>query len=748
MYAWTEQRLLTTLFALLTQTKIPVAVCLFIDGLDEFDGRYIALVEMIHSLANQAHVKICLSSRPLPDFHKAFDGRPSLRLQDLTSRSIGAHAKDQLLLSIEKQSYYSNGDKEMAKHLMSNLVWRAEGVFLWAVIAIRNLRDGLHDIVDMRELQREIESLPTGVESLYMQMLTRIKPAYKRDAARFLQIFLYDSEDSVMSLDLFRLYFIDVQRVGEDLPLVCHKIDDSNLVKACQNLGTKLLSHTVGFLDLTPTKRIDDIYCRRDCYDPILFTRVHIFHRTVKDFLLNNTAAQSFVKAATPAEEHLRLSIARGTLSHLAHLSREDGGTVTWLLGGLPQVRSLRSAMQQISAVERLVRVAQSKLMRSLHAFSFIPKGLVLDLRWRGRAPHLTFLIPGPLEASIDLIGMAANCGMVRYVCEILDLPTVGPQSHPQRLSDCQHTYSTDHASVAKLAWANSSQYNLEYSAYRQQLSQYLEWEAHVDQTAVQVNSTALVETYLLACFKESIYAMHEGHVALIGVLIHAGANPMVQPELAEGPSNGECIVPPSLCFWEQWLTFLHWYAITDFRRTTLVKHSDSVLPRLKLDDLFNITKALLFQGADINYHIGAESTSDSRSLLRRHELMSRNETLDFESNFSAMSSLDECFNGYSEFRDFVADMELQIKKPWRKIVSIFPRLSRTRVEDKAYPDEEESEMLWSLIEEWEKSGDDSDWAAVRSAMRRFYKAHRPDIELSETSDSENSDSEDSALLP
>lgn len=215
---------MSTLTDLLTQTKLPVAVCLFIDGLDEFDGRYSAVIETINNLADKTYVKICLSSRPLLDFEKAFARKTSLKLQDLTFGSIRAYPVAQLSSLIDQQTFYSKGEKDMVKDLVRELARRAEGVVLWAVIAVMEPRDGLQNIVDLSELIREIESLPAGVENLYTRMLTRIKPAYKRDAARFLQLVLYES-NPYYSLDLCRLYFIDKERVDRDQPLIYRGVD-------------------------------------------------------------------------------------------------------------------------------------------------------------------------------------------------------------------------------------------------------------------------------------------------------------------------------------------------------------------------------------------------------------------------------------------------------------------------------------------------------------------------------------------
>jgi hypothetical protein len=75
-----EQAFRALLGKLGTQTKW----CLFIDGLDEFEGNYLDLFELIQECGQSSHTKFCLSSRPLLVFSQVFSHLPSLRLQDLT----------------------------------------------------------------------------------------------------------------------------------------------------------------------------------------------------------------------------------------------------------------------------------------------------------------------------------------------------------------------------------------------------------------------------------------------------------------------------------------------------------------------------------------------------------------------------------------------------------------------------------------------------------------------------------------
>lgn len=730
------------LFTLLTQTQVPIAICLFIDGLDEFDGRYTSVVETIKSLSAQTNVKVCLSSRPLLDFEKAFAEMPSLRLQDLTFDSISAYADHQLSNLIQERISDSKFDKWRTKLLIDKIVDQAEGVFLWAVVAIRDVREGLQDMADLDELESMIEKLPPGVESLYLQILHRIKPVYRREAIRFLQIVLYQlipTNIGTRSLDLHMLYFIDLHRVSEDLPLVCNRVDMNAIVGACNALKTRLLSHTLGLLDLVPVKTVDETASERDNQtnaetdnNLILFTKVSLHHRTVKEFLLHNIEAKSFVADAGLKEEHVHLCIARGIFAYLIHLAQDIGRT----FDSYPYIsyyEILRLALTKVAIVENLVDAPQTKFMRSLHDYSLVPKSLLTaekkDLLFYSgfRMPYVTHSTD---EASMDLIPLAANSGVLRYVCEVLDILIVNCQrSSPTSLLNFRPYLTTENPVVIGLSWITAPKYNLRPSDYRQGLIEHFEWKTDVqqnDRTEANVERSMLVETYLLAgCIPrvEDLYLADK--LCFIQILLQAGANPMVRVEPA--------VLPSFECFWSHWLFFLR-TSIT-YPRLTISSHL--VDKRVTIDLVFNTTKALLVHGASVEFKpaIFLRSNLPSYS-LKRYSLDIH--MLDFEIESMAMFWLERCFIQFPEFRDFAAAVESPMTRPKRKILSIFKKdkgLSTINPPNgrlRAYPDGQESEMLLLLVEKWEESGEKTDRDAMWSAMKRVWRAHWPDILLQE----------------
>lgn len=84
----------------LLKSQKGLRICLFVDGLDEYegdrDGSYIGILNLFKRMATSPSIKICLSSRPWLLFEDAFSSGPCLRLQDLTFEDIAKYTDDRL----------------------------------------------------------------------------------------------------------------------------------------------------------------------------------------------------------------------------------------------------------------------------------------------------------------------------------------------------------------------------------------------------------------------------------------------------------------------------------------------------------------------------------------------------------------------------------------------------------------------------------------------------------------------------
>ena len=161
----------------LNQDAIPLKICLFIDGLDEFEGPQDLLIDLVKSLPQKANVKLCISSCPLTVLEQAFRGNPGIKLQELTKNSIRAFVNG-LLLEHPRIQQLNPFDRERANILAGDVARRAEGVFLWAAIVVRDLREGVQNEDTLKELEQQVLILPSEIEGVYAAIINkRIKPA-------------------------------------------------------------------------------------------------------------------------------------------------------------------------------------------------------------------------------------------------------------------------------------------------------------------------------------------------------------------------------------------------------------------------------------------------------------------------------------------------------------------------------------------------------------------------------------------
>jgi hypothetical protein len=135
---WTLPRL-REVFARLKTTGLNAKLCLFIDGLDEYKGEHMDLVEILQSLASVPWIKLCISSRRWPCFEDAFgvNSTRKIYLEDLTQEDIYRFANSRL--SDIRRAEIGPPDDQQYLSLVSQITRKAEGVFLWYVVYIITL---------------------------------------------------------------------------------------------------------------------------------------------------------------------------------------------------------------------------------------------------------------------------------------------------------------------------------------------------------------------------------------------------------------------------------------------------------------------------------------------------------------------------------------------------------------------------------------------------------------------------------
>jgi hypothetical protein len=268
--------------------------CFFIDGLDEYDGDYEEISEYFSSLSNLSYVKFCIASRPLIVFKDSFNGFPSLKLQELTSKDIQRYIKDKLN-GHRRMKFWITREPEQCNRLAAQLIDKAEGVFLWVKLVVKSLLKGLSQRDGIPQLLKRLDAFPSDLELLYGHMLSLIDPIYMEEGAIFFQIF--DATRTVQLRDeslvevLYTAYTVDLPRVfgtsEDDLRQAMKEeveLRDLTLLES-KNFSIYALESLTEYMDDMLRTRCGGLIECELTQTNHAQANLHYLHRTVRDYL-------------------------------------------------------------------------------------------------------------------------------------------------------------------------------------------------------------------------------------------------------------------------------------------------------------------------------------------------------------------------------------------------------------------------------------------------------------------------------
>lgn len=254
------------------------SLCLFLDGLDEYEGDYWKFAKAIGRwAASSKDVKFCLSSRPYGAFmrHFAVSEARHLKLHELTRNDMYSFVADQLR---QDERYTAIEDDLVRKiDLLTAVVDRADGVFLWVRLITEELLRGMGNSCSIRQLIDKLESIPDGLENMFQRMLDSID---RTDQQRAAEMFLTMTVDSA---GIGRKLF--VQSIMDDLaddPRLADSLLSGNVgpylspadcIAKCHNASCRAIARCKGLVEVT---HVADQFPR--CH------QLNFMHRTVGDF--------------------------------------------------------------------------------------------------------------------------------------------------------------------------------------------------------------------------------------------------------------------------------------------------------------------------------------------------------------------------------------------------------------------------------------------------------------------------------
>jgi len=306
---WETAELLQGLLRSFRLASKKVKLCLFIDGLDEFNGGEATIINLLRQLvALSPNVKACVSSRPWAAFEKAFGHKPHILLQDLTLRDMDRFISDQMREHIHARHLVQQEANSFARFKVEMLK-RAQGVFLWTTLALRFLLSKVDEDTTLNGMHESLMRLPSDLEDLFEHLLFDGRsPMTLRRQSHVFQIVRardtvcnFTGDDSARAMTLYQMVLAHGGRL-EDIGGNPSKADADGVMEACMAF-VEFLAHDCANLLFTTSP--DKTYERShaNLFDTAHEMTVHrettrkiqYLHRTVRDFLEYSSAWATIV---------------------------------------------------------------------------------------------------------------------------------------------------------------------------------------------------------------------------------------------------------------------------------------------------------------------------------------------------------------------------------------------------------------------------------------------------------------------
>jgi hypothetical protein len=186
---WEIRDLKAAFSRLSMQRGLDTKFCFFIDGLDEFEGDEEDIIQLVKDLATSDNIKLCVSSRPWPAFQAEWNpSDQNLKVQDFTRNDMDKYIRERL---VESEHFGRMTRKDPRYYdLIPQISERAEGVWLWVFLVVRDLLRDTRDNEPLEQVVLRLKSYPQELASYYEVMMDRIDKVFQRESAQIMLLAL------------------------------------------------------------------------------------------------------------------------------------------------------------------------------------------------------------------------------------------------------------------------------------------------------------------------------------------------------------------------------------------------------------------------------------------------------------------------------------------------------------------------------------------------------------------------------
>ena len=300
--SWTRSELIAAINFLAQQSVRCAKFFFIIDGLDEYNGDHKEIIQVLRNfILSSKNTKMCISSRPWNMFQTEFgdSSTPKFLLEDLTRDDISLYVRSKLQ---ENKLFRHLEEKDSrCQDLVTEVVDKAQGVFLWVYLVVNSLLKGLTNADRVSDLQLRLSLLPTELDKYFEHMLENIEDVYQDVAAQTFHIALHAEEP----LTLMTFAMLDEEDAAYAMKWDIHPMDMQEIWSRYDDMMKRLNGRCRDLLEVTRVTSIpgmeeyetwrvahsDRRLFRKELSTELFFIyRVDFLHRTVRDFLQSEDA--------------------------------------------------------------------------------------------------------------------------------------------------------------------------------------------------------------------------------------------------------------------------------------------------------------------------------------------------------------------------------------------------------------------------------------------------------------------------
>ena len=255
----------------------------FVDGLDEFVEDSKSLTHWLNNLCS-VNMRFCFASRPDNSFNGHFEHIPRLRLQDLTRPDLCTVVLKNLSQNEGIQALLPSGTDEYEN--LASLTWaivdKAEGVFLWVTLAVREIVAGIEEYQDWNTLYKILDRIPPELEDVYRRKWKILSPECSDYCEQATELFQFAMYSGMLLFEAAVILF----------PEPCYEVleqvqqeSQEELNAKCGKAEKRILPRCQGLLEVVCECRQTQV-CRQSGLR-YQHHQVEYIHRTARDFVEN-----------------------------------------------------------------------------------------------------------------------------------------------------------------------------------------------------------------------------------------------------------------------------------------------------------------------------------------------------------------------------------------------------------------------------------------------------------------------------